>query len=359
MGENYHRIKRHSKRRLTFASSVASVHHKDGTVQNIAQIPGSLIYGETILEGSIVPEHVQFIPPIDPGEGPPDIICENLYDDLYSRSWRPAYWRSQTLNDYLPLWLGGSSPPDKATQALTAMLQALKAATESALGSDVDEVYITTLLPVGKRFNDRLATASSSAGLGYSGRVFSETTAAAKAQGIFGQCPQQAGNATLGHSKPEELVLVIDHSRSALTAALAIADCTYEYRRVIFSPELGADSNPEEFDRPPTKDGEGQRQQIMASGRDEKDDVFVDSLRRLIAMPVEGVRTKEHTRIDHVVLSGDSTRDARFLTLLKEALGDRYGDLISNAGGEALGDVDPLYSAAGHAAFCSLNGMEI
>jgi len=263
------------------------------------------------------------------------------------------------LNRYLPLWLGGDSPPDKATRTLTGMLRALQAATESAVGSEVREVYITSLLPVGKRLNDRLLAASSSLGLEYSGKVFSGTTAAAKAQGIFKQCSQQANNATFENSSPEELVLIIDYSHSALTAALAIADCTYEYRRVLFSPELGADADPEAFDRPPTKDFKQQLQQIMTSGRDERDDVLVDSLRRLIAMPVEGVRTREHTRIDHVVLSGNSTGDARFLTLLKEVLGDRYDGLMLDADDKASLDVDPLYAAAGYAAFCSLNGMEI
>lgn len=154
-------------------------------------------------------------------------------------------------------------------------------------------------------------------------------------------------------------MLVIDYNHSALLATLTIADCTYEYHRMLISSKLGADTNPEAFDRPPTKDFEEQLQQIMASGRDEKDDVLVDSLLRLTALPVEGVRTKEHTRIDHVVLSGDSTGDARFLALLKEVLGDRYDDLISNAGGEALKDVDPLYAAAGYAAYCSSKGIEI
>jgi hypothetical protein len=241
------------------------------------------------------------------------------------------------------------------------MLRALKAATESALGSDVHEVYITTLLPVGKRLGDRLSAASSSLGLEFSGEVFSGTTAAAKAQGLFGRCSQQEDgrNATRGHPSPEELVLIIDYSRSALTAALAIADCTYEYRRVLSSPELGADADPEEFGRPPTKDFEQQRQQIMASGRDEKDDVLVDSLRRLIAMPVNGVRTREHTRIDHVVLSGDMTDDARFRALMEEVLGDRYENLIPDAVDKASSDVDPLYAAARYAAFWSLNGIEI
>lgn len=313
-------------------SRVASVHHTDGTVQNIAKIPGSLTYGDTILEGSVIPDHVQFIPPIDLGEGPLDMVCGNLYIDLFPRSWRPAYWGSQVMNGYFPLWLGGSSPPDQATRALTAMLRALKAATESALGSDVHEVYITTLLPVGKRLGDRLSAASSSLGLEFSGKVFSGMTAAAKAQGILGRCSQQEDgeDATRGHSSPEELVLVIDYSRSALIAALAIAECTYEYRRVLSSPELGADADPEAFDRPPTKDFEQQRERIMTSDRDEKDDVLVDSLRRLIAMPVEGVRTKEHTRIDRVVLSGDSVGDARFWALIEEVLGDRYDDSTSN-----------------------------
>jgi hypothetical protein len=127
---------------------------------------------------------------------------------------------------------------------------------------------------------------------------------------------------------------------------------------VLSLPGLGADSNPEEFDRPPTKDFEQQLQQIVASGRDEKDDMFVDSLRRLIALPVDDVRTKEHTRIDHVVLSGDSTGDARFRELLREVLGDRYDELIPNGRDEASLDVDPLYTAAGYAASCSLNGLE-
>jgi len=85
----------------------------------------------------------------------------------------------------------------------------------------------------------------------------------------------------------------------------------------------------------------------------------VDSLRRLIAMPVEGVRTKKHTRIDHVVLSGDSTGDARFRELLREVLGDRYDELIPNGRDEASLEVDPLYAAAEYAAFGSLNGLDI
>jgi len=153
------------------------------------------------------------------------------------------------------------------------MLRALQAATESALGTEVREVYITTLLPVGKRLDDRLLAAASVLGLEHSGRVFPGTTAAAKARGIFGQCSLQADDATLENSTLEELVLIVDYSRSALTAALAIADCTYEYRRVLSTPELGADSNPEDFDRPPTKDIEQQLKQIMTSSRDEKYDV--------------------------------------------------------------------------------------
>jgi hypothetical protein len=86
---------------------------------------------------------------------------------------------------------------------------------------------------------------------------------------------------------------------------------------------------------------------------------LVDSLRRLIAMPVEGVRTKKHTRIDHIVLSGDSVEDARFLTLMEEVLGDRYDDLMLEAGKKASSHVGPLYAAAGYAAFCSLIGIEI
>ena len=125
----------------------------DGSVRDIAKVPGSLIYGEAVLEGSIVPDHVHFIPPI---EGVLDTVCGKLHDDLYSRSWRPAYWSSQVLNNHLPPWLGGSSPSDHATRALATMLRALQAATESALGSEVREVYITTLLPVGKRLDDRL-----------------------------------------------------------------------------------------------------------------------------------------------------------------------------------------------------------
>ena len=239
------------------------------------------------------------------------------------------------------------------------MLRALQAATESALGSEVGEVYITTPFPVSKRFDNRLLAASSSLGLTHSSQTFSGATAAAKAKGIFNQCSRRADNATLEHSSPEQVVLIIDYSRSALTAALAIADCAYEYRRVLFSTDLGADSNPEAFDRPPTKDSEQQHQQIMSSGRSEKDDVLVDSLRRLTALPVEGVRTKEHTRIDHVVLSGDSTGDPNFLTLLKGILGERYDDLVQDADDKALSDMESLYAAARYAAFASLKGIEI
>lgn len=95
--------------------------------------------------------------------------------------------------------------------------------------------------------------------------MFPGMTAAAKAQGTFRRCSQQADDATFENSKVEELVLIIDYSRSTLTAALAVADCTYEYRRVLSSPELGADASPEALDRPPTKDFEQQIRQVMAS----------------------------------------------------------------------------------------------
>lgn len=73
-------------------------------------------------------------------------------------------------------------------------------------------------------------------------------------------------------------MLIINYSHSALTAALAIADCAYEYRRVLFSPELDADANPDAFDRPLTKDVKQQLQQIMSSGRDEEGDIYLWAL---------------------------------------------------------------------------------
>lgn len=46
-------------------------------------------------------------------------------------------------------------------------------------------------------------------------------------------------------------------------------------------------------------------------------------------MPVNGVETKEeYTRAGHVVLSGDSTGDARFRELLRGVLGHSYDELI-------------------------------
>lgn len=198
-------------------------------------------------------------------------------------------------------------------------------------------------------WRDKSSVPSSS--VSNSGRVFSGTTATAKARGTFGSRSQQTDNATSEHYSPERLVLIINYSHSALTAALAIADCAYEYRRVLFSPELDADANLDAFDRPPTKDVKQQLQQIMSSGRDEEGDIFVGSLRRLTALPVECVKTKEHTRVDYVVLSGDAVEDTQFLTLLEEVLGDRYGDLMLDTGVATSPDVNPLYSAAGYAAF--------
>lgn len=47
----------------------------DGSVRDIAKVPGSLIYGEAVLEGSIIPDHVRFVTPI---EGVLDMVCGNL-----------------------------------------------------------------------------------------------------------------------------------------------------------------------------------------------------------------------------------------------------------------------------------------
>lgn len=55
----------------------------------------------------------------------------------------------------------------------------------------------------------------------------------------------------------------------------------------------------------------------------------------------------------------DAVEDTQFLTLLEEVLGDRYGDLMLDTGVETSSDVDPLYAAAGYAAFRSLIGIEI
>lgn len=342
---------------LTPMCSVASVVKEDGRTYDIAKIAGSVFYRDTMDAAGSMPSDIEVIPSeipdVPPGE--PEMTCGNMYDDVYEIR-MPAPIGLQTIYDQLTPWLGGYAP-DVATKALTDMLLCLKMATESALRTKIQQVYITVPVPVDHHFTDRLLAASTAVGIKTPVIPISGPMAAVKAYGLVHECPQNLTKST-DTTDPEQLILVIDYTRQALIATLTIADCSFKDRRFLFSFEFGA----RELAFPAlgidSRRATAKEQQLLENERRRSYSNLVDALRRLTVMPVKGVRIEEHTRLDHILIVSDHAEDKKLRSALQEVFGEQLETLLHFVGRE-YGSVDPAYAAAQYAALSSLNNTSV
>ena len=228
------------------------------------------------------------------------------------------------------------------------MLGALKTAAEAALDEgEIEEAFVSTPLPVHEDFNVRLRAAFSALGLKKSDDAFWAASMLSKGNGARCSCDGRPADAAM---VMDELVLVLDHSYSALTATLGtITDCIFDARRILRAEELGAwglrNLSWWEYD------GETEKDQLLQS----RNSMLVDALRRLTALPLEEKLPgdDEMTAVDRLVLLGETTNDEKLHEALGEIFGERLGALLDDGGGN-----DPLYNAAEYMARCSLESKK-
>jgi hypothetical protein len=319
---------------------------------NVAKIAGSRSYTLTMQSASLIPDDIEVVEAEvpDPDE-PPQVMCGNHLSDL----WEPipqAPLGLQPLYDSLPTWLGGYRR-DEAGRALTEMLRALKTATESALDTEIDEVYISTSLPVQEGFHARLRAASSALGLKRSSVAFWAPETLSKSTSIDCFCDDQPSEAP----GVKELVLVLDHSHATLTATLGVTtEFLFDVRRILSSEKLGACGLRKlswwEYDSKAEKELLLQQRYSM----------LIDSLRRMTALPLKGdVPGEEHiAAVDRLILLGETADDEKLHSALGEVFGRRLGALLASGDWDSsTRKYDPLYAAAEHVAKCSLGSKKL
>jgi hypothetical protein len=336
--------------------SVASVAFQEGNrswTWNVAKIAGSRSYTRTMDSASLIDDDIEMIPAEvpDPNE-PLEITCGNHLLEL----WEPIPQRPlglKLLYNVLPTWLGGQRR-DQATRALTEMLRALKAATESALDANIEKAYVSTPLPVHREFNNRLKAASSALGLKQSRGAFWTAETLSEVTSARCSCDDQPSDVAPG---VKELVLVLDHSYATFTATLGITtECLFDARRLLSSTKLGAWSlqnlNWWEYDT------EAEKYLLLQ----QRYPMLVDALRRLTALPLKGgIPGEEHiAAVSRLVLLGETADDENLHTALREVFGERLEALLASGSWSSSTTKDgPLYTAAEYAAKCSLGSKKL
>lgn len=344
--------------KLTSEHSVASVAFQENNrswTWNVAKIAGSRLYTQTMDSashhiGEMIPAEVP-----DPNE-PLELGCGNPCLEL----WEPIPQRPlglRLLYDALPRWLGGHRQ-DEASRALKEMLRALKTATEAALDTEIDEVHISTPLPVHREFDNRLKAASLS--LGFKQPSDAVWIAEIMSKSVHARC--SCDDRRSESPSVNEVVLVLDHSDATLTASLGTTTdyCVLDARRVLHSTELGAwrlrHLSWWEYD------GEAEKELLLH----QRYPMLVDALRRLTTFPLkedfpgqdllEGFAT-----VDRLILLGETADDEMLHAALGEVFGgERLEALLSGGGWNSSTTREYLsYTASGNVARCSLKWKKL
>jgi hypothetical protein len=348
--------------RLTSKHSVASVAFHENNrswTWNVAKIAGSRLYSQTMDSASHFPIEMMAAEVPDPCEPvEPRVGCGNPCLEL----WEPIPQRPlglQLLYAALPSWLGGDRP-DEASRVLKEMLRALKTATETALDTEIDEVYISTPVLVHQPFEDRLKAASSALGFKQPSDSFWAAEALSTSTSSWCSCVDQPSNVP----GDGEVVLVLDHTDAALTATLGVTNiCDLDARRVLRSTELGAwrlrNLSWWEYD------SEAEKELLLQ----QRYPMLVDALRRLTAFPLEaefpwredfaGVK-EDFAALDRLILLGETANDEKLHAALGEVFGERLEGLLASGGWNgSMTKHDPLYAAAEYVAKCSLESKKL
>jgi hypothetical protein len=343
--------------RLTSKHSVASVAFQENNrswTWHVAKIAGSRLYTQTMDSashhiGEMIPAEVP-----DPNERL-ELGCGNPCLEL----WEPIPQRPlglRLLYNAFSRWLGGHRQ-DGASRALREMLRALKTATEAALDTEIDEVYISTPLPVHGEFDNRLKAASSA--LGFKQPSDAVWIAEIVSKGANARC--SCDDRPFESLRANEVVLVLDHSDAILTATLGTTTdyCVLDARRVLRSTELGAwrlrNLSWWEYN------SEAEKELLLH----QRYPMLVDALRRLTAFPLKedfpGQDLQEgFVAVDRLILLGETADDEKLHAALGEVFGERLEALLASGGWDtSTTRDDPSYTASGNVAKCSLKWKKL
>lgn len=253
------------------------------------------------------------------------------------------------IRKYLPPWLGGPGQelPDERTQSLITMLRVLKHATETYMDTDISNVAVAVPFNVECtwRFRSPLSTqtqieeAASALDLRAS---WSEAPSPVAWEDRLSRPMERNFSSWKCAPQDEALALVVDFSNAALTVQLQVRECDNSYSEyLLHSTELGA-------------------QKLFANRNWRK--VLADALRRVTVLPVpernsppdednpDANRFKDLDRISHLVLFGDSARDARLHETLRDFFGEQYSELIALAGDDGTPARDLVFRGAASSA---------
>ncbi|KAI4841820.1 hypothetical protein E4T44_07667 [Aureobasidium sp. EXF-8845] len=217
-----------------------------------------------------------------------------------------------SLQDYLPSW-AAAEPVDPDAEAITWMLEGLKAATEARVEEPLTAVSISCpfLIRSPYSFENTLRTTVESLGLNYK-NTRTAAIAITELYGLEGQCdpdPYKTPDQKEKPDDPAKTYLALDHSRAGLAAFLIEEDCgVTEVLREYHNTTLAADV-----------DFLGKRADLSRTlenfirSTDERDSVAVSH--------------KHPVEISDLVMLGELTEDVMLHEALLEVFGASYADL--------------------------------
>ncbi|KAB8346062.1 hypothetical protein FH972_023114 [Carpinus fangiana] len=287
---------------LSMDYGVASAYFPNGTYRDIAKIEGG-------------PRFKDYMRHIDPVGAPDSVVSEHLQaEDSFLGGVLKHLW---------PIRHPSNNP-------LTAMFKALRSASESALERPVSIVEIAVnCFPHGPRLSTFFAEIDAALEDSSMEKLRPPRTngeMAARAKGIEGYCGDEPGDPC----DPERVVLSVENTRSGLTIIMwTETSGSYDFHRVLHSPELGQDS----LDN-------CERRNANQSCIDE----LKNSIRTVAKMPLK-FNWGGLERIEAIVLLGEGAVDARLNGILRDILQEQYATevidvMLSSA------STDPIFLAS-------------
>lgn len=339
--------------------SVVSVHFRDGSTVNIAKIEGTPAYKATMKTAP----HLRGFSKVSWDASDADDMKLGCSNRSHFEHWKRERERAvaemphypgmieylPSVRRYLPPWLGGLVPehPDGRTQSLITMLRVLKQATEAYLDTEISNVSVAVPFNVecswirGSPLSTQTQIEAAASALDLRAS-WSEASSRVAWEERLSRPMERNFTSWECAPQDEALALVIDFSNAALTAQLQVRECDNSYSEyLLHSTELGA-------------------QKLFANKNWRE--VLAEALRRITVLPVPernippdednpgATRFKDLDRISHLVLFGDSARDARLHEALRDFFGKQYDELIASAGDDGTPARDPVFRGAASSA---------
>ncbi|KAF2428644.1 hypothetical protein EJ08DRAFT_699061 [Tothia fuscella] len=300
---------------LSLDHGVASVYYSNGSAVDVAKVAGGFNYKQMMRAAYHSAETTP-------------------YDDqgTFARRTQKSFLDFQYLRDHLPSWRPSwPGHEDRSYQSLVPMVKALKTAIESYLEEGISTAEIVTPFPVDEIYHNMVRKTFSAVSLQMPNYALPPAgVLAARAHNIGNKsCTDSIENSVL-KDDPQQLVLTVEFSRSALTALLLHEVCgIYEVRRVLHSTELGLDH--------------------LQWGSDHGGGLnnLENKIKELISLPMDdGGNGEELTFINNLVVFGESADSSQLNRILKKVLGEQFERLTDSAHGNEYARIDPLFAAS-------------